>query len=82
MQDFIINALFSLLGITNGIDVSEWDPSSDEHIDFHYSVDDLSGKVINSLSPIIMCFEALFHCTDLLQNCNCRLSVKLLCRKN
>ncbi|KAG8663160.1 soluble starch synthase 1, chloroplastic/amyloplastic isoform X1 [Manihot esculenta] len=32
-------------GITNGIDVSEWDPSADEHIAAHYSVDDLSGKV-------------------------------------
>ncbi|XP_015865817.1 soluble starch synthase 1, chloroplastic/amyloplastic [Ziziphus jujuba] len=34
-----------LNGITNGIDVAEWDPSSDEYIDFHYSADDLSGKV-------------------------------------
>lgn len=34
-----------LNGITNGIDVSEWDPSSDKHIAFHYSADDLSGKV-------------------------------------
>lgn len=34
-----------LNGITNGIDVNEWDPSSDEHIDFHYSIHDLSGKV-------------------------------------
>lgn len=34
-----------LTGITNGIDDSEWDPSSDEHIAAHYSTDDLSGKV-------------------------------------
>ncbi|KAF7830723.1 soluble starch synthase 1, chloroplastic/amyloplastic [Senna tora] len=34
-----------LNGITNGIDVSEWDPSSDEHIACHYSADDLAGKV-------------------------------------
>ncbi|XP_020533429.1 starch synthase 1, chloroplastic/amyloplastic isoform X3 [Jatropha curcas] len=34
-----------LNGVTNGINVSEWDPSSDEHIAFHYSADDLSGKV-------------------------------------
>ncbi|KAI4337976.1 hypothetical protein L6164_016335 [Bauhinia variegata] len=34
-----------LNGITNGIDVSEWDPSSDKHLDAHYSADDLSGKV-------------------------------------
>ncbi|XP_022738776.1 starch synthase 1, chloroplastic/amyloplastic-like isoform X2 [Durio zibethinus] len=34
-----------LNGIANGIDVAEWDPSSDEHIAFHYSADDLSGKI-------------------------------------
>ncbi|KAK6275366.1 hypothetical protein POUND7_005075 [Theobroma cacao] len=34
-----------LNGIANGIDIAEWDPSSDEHIGFHYSADDLSGKV-------------------------------------
>ncbi|XP_077251318.1 glycogen/starch synthases, ADP-glucose type [Tasmannia lanceolata] len=34
-----------LNGITNGIDVDEWDPSSDKHIPFHYSPSDLSGKV-------------------------------------
>ncbi|CAL0319516.1 unnamed protein product [Lupinus luteus] len=34
-----------LSGITNGIDETEWDPSTDQHIAFHYSTDDLSGKV-------------------------------------
>lgn len=34
-----------LNGITNGIDVIDWDPSSDNHIASHYSADDLSGKV-------------------------------------
>ncbi|CAI9092572.1 OLC1v1027856C1 [Oldenlandia corymbosa var. corymbosa] len=34
-----------LNGITNGIDMCEWDPSSDVHIPSHYSLDDLSGKV-------------------------------------
>ncbi|XXG90032.1 hypothetical protein AAC387_Pa12g1896 [Persea americana] len=34
-----------LNGITNGIDVDEWDPASDKHISFHYSSTDLSGKV-------------------------------------
>ncbi|KAK2658741.1 hypothetical protein Ddye_005274 [Dipteronia dyeriana] len=32
-------------GITNGIDVTEWNPSTDEHLTCHYSADDLSGKV-------------------------------------
>lgn len=34
-----------LNGITNGIDIAEWDPSSDEHIACHYSVENLDGKV-------------------------------------
>ncbi|KAE9608863.1 hypothetical protein Lal_00020601 [Lupinus albus] len=34
-----------LSGITNGIDETEWDPSTDQHIAFNYSTDDLSGKV-------------------------------------
>ncbi|CAA0824690.1 Starch synthase 1- chloroplastic/amyloplastic [Striga hermonthica] len=33
-----------LTGITNGIDDSEWDPLTDEHLASHYSVQDLSGK--------------------------------------
>ncbi|XP_019200298.1 PREDICTED: soluble starch synthase 1, chloroplastic/amyloplastic isoform X2 [Ipomoea nil] len=34
-----------LNGITNGIDVNEWDPSTDEHIASPYSINDLSGKI-------------------------------------
>ncbi|XP_075104702.1 soluble starch synthase 1, chloroplastic/amyloplastic isoform X4 [Nicotiana tabacum] len=34
-----------LNGITNGIDVSDWNPSTDEHTASHYSIRDLSGKV-------------------------------------
>ncbi|KAL6127586.1 hypothetical protein ACLB2K_070950 [Fragaria x ananassa] len=34
-----------LNGITNGIDVVEWDPCTDKHIASHYSSNDLSGKV-------------------------------------
>ncbi|KAK6135229.1 hypothetical protein DH2020_031037 [Rehmannia glutinosa] len=34
-----------LTGITNGIDGNEWNPSTDEHLPFHYSIHDLSGKV-------------------------------------
>jgi hypothetical protein len=42
-SDIISNAPF--LGIVNGIDVADWDPATDEHIPFHYSIDDISGKV-------------------------------------
>ncbi|KAF5800532.1 putative starch synthase [Helianthus annuus] len=38
-REFVVN------GITNGIDITEWDPSSDEHISSHYTADDLSGKM-------------------------------------
>jgi len=41
------NTIFSP-GITNGIDIYEWNPSSDKHVASNYSVDDLSGKVVTS----------------------------------
>lgn len=34
-------------GILNGIDYQVWNPETDPHIPFHYSVDDLSGKSKN-----------------------------------
>ncbi|KAI3975600.1 hypothetical protein MKX01_017513 [Papaver californicum] len=43
--DGLISSRESVLdGITNGIDVDEWDPASDVHIPFHYSIDDFTGK--------------------------------------
>jgi glycogen synthase len=40
---------FSLLswyiGIVNGIDINDWNPTTDKCLPYHYSVDDLSGKV-------------------------------------
>ena len=33
-----------LNGITNGIDMDEWDPEADEHTVAAYSAEDLSGK--------------------------------------
>ncbi|GMI96302.1 STARCH SYNTHASE 1, starch synthase 1 [Hibiscus trionum] len=44
LNELLSSRRIVLNGIVNGIDVSEWDPSSDEHIGFHYSADDLSGK--------------------------------------
>mmetsp|Transcript_34102 Transcript_34102/g.87208 ORF Transcript_34102/g.87208 Transcript_34102/m.87208 type:complete len:687 (+) Transcript_34102:172-2232(+) len=35
-----------LNGVANGIDMVEWDPSTDEHIPANYSLDDMSGKRI------------------------------------
>ncbi|KAK4350969.1 hypothetical protein RND71_030282 [Anisodus tanguticus] len=34
-----------LNGITNGIDIDDWNPLTDEHIAAHYSINDLDGKV-------------------------------------
>ncbi|KAI3853179.1 hypothetical protein MKX03_008269 [Papaver bracteatum] len=44
LHELISSRRSVLNGIANGIDVNEWDPSTDEHIDFHYSMGDLSGK--------------------------------------
>ncbi|KAE8725361.1 Soluble starch synthase 1 [Hibiscus syriacus] len=44
LNELLSSRRIVLNGIVNGIDVSEWDPSSDKHIGFHYSADDLSGK--------------------------------------
>ncbi|XP_042504074.1 soluble starch synthase 1, chloroplastic/amyloplastic-like [Macadamia integrifolia] len=45
LNELLSNRKSVLNGIVNGVDVAEWNPASDEHIPFHYSVDDLSGKV-------------------------------------
>ncbi|XP_074570872.1 soluble starch synthase 1, chloroplastic/amyloplastic [Curcuma longa] len=44
LNELLSSRRYVLNGITNGIDVDEWNPASDKHIPFHYSVDDLSGK--------------------------------------
>lgn len=71
--------IFFLLGVTNGIDVCEWNPSSDKHIPFSYSVDDLSGKVVKSFfSNQLFCSVFPLLCFFL----NLRFSVRQLYRQN
>ncbi|MFC2084526.1 glycogen synthase GlgA [Bacteroidota bacterium] len=36
-----------LHGVLNGIDYNIWNPRSDKHLPYHYSPDDLSGKIMN-----------------------------------
>lgn len=38
---------YKLTGILNGIDVEEWDPSDDPHLDAHYEVGKLHGKAVS-----------------------------------
>ncbi|MFS7995890.1 putative starch synthase [Helianthus anomalus] len=46
LHGLLTSRKFVVNGITNGIDITEWDPSSYEHISSHYTADDLSGKVV------------------------------------
>lgn len=36
-------------GVLNGIDVHEWDPSTDQHLPHHYSAENLEGKKKNKM---------------------------------
>lgn len=45
LDQILSSRKYVLNGITNGINMTEWDPSSDKHIPAHYSSKDLSGKV-------------------------------------
>ena len=44
MQELLQQRSADLVGIVNGVDYGEWDPSTDPKIPHNYSVDDLDGK--------------------------------------
>jgi starch synthase len=47
MEKFLRLRQNDFVGILNGIDVEDWNPSLDKHIPFHFSADDLSNKKKN-----------------------------------
>lgn len=57
--NFQTNYFYLSPGITNGIDVAEWDPSSDEHIACHYSAENLNGKVANYFVLKLVLYKTL-----------------------
>ena len=44
LDGILKNKQHVLNGVVNGIDMLEWDPSTDEHTAASYSLDDLSGQ--------------------------------------
>jgi len=36
-----------LFGIINGVDYNIWNPETDKHLPYHYTINDLSGKYLN-----------------------------------
>jgi starch synthase len=36
-----------LFGILNGVDYNIWNPETDKHLPYHYTINDLSGKYLN-----------------------------------
>jgi starch synthase len=47
LENVLILRRDSLYGILNGVDYTDWDPAKDIYLPFHYSSNDLSGKLNN-----------------------------------
>lgn len=47
MQDFLVKRRNDFYGIINGIDYSVWDPEKDFILPHHFSINNLSGKLLN-----------------------------------
>ncbi len=47
MESILLQRKNDLFGILNGVDYSVWSPETDEHLPYHYSSSDLSGKLKN-----------------------------------
>lgn len=47
LHDHLANLGDRLVGVVNGIDTGEWNPSTDEFLTTHFSLGDLSGKSVN-----------------------------------
>lgn len=47
MEGYLAERKDDFFGILNGIDYNIWNPGTDQHIPYHFSKDDLSGKIKN-----------------------------------
>jgi len=47
MHELLRSRSQQLIGILNGVDYEEWNPETDKHIPYHYSIKNLAGKKHN-----------------------------------
>ncbi len=47
MEEFLLIRQNDFVGVLNGIDIEDWNPSLDKHIPFHFSANDLANKKKN-----------------------------------
>lgn len=48
MEGMLTSRGYALNGVLNGVDLEEWDPSSDPHLDQNYNENDFTeGKAVN-----------------------------------
>lgn len=47
MHEYLLMRKDDLYGILNGVDYNIWNPETDKYIPYHYSINDLSGKLKN-----------------------------------
>jgi starch synthase len=61
VQTLLAERRAALRGIVNGIDTAEWDPSSDPHIEAHFSLADMAGAARPGCAPRLRNFHRLIR---------------------